>query len=282
MRVWARFTAVEIGRKRLVQMAAAGAVLYGLLLFWVLGQVRLQAAPIGIVNGTALAQASALGIAFFINYGLIALFAAFATAGALSADRDLLALVVRPVSRRAMVWGRFYGYGAATVLYATLVYVLVLLAIGLRFGLPSTVPELLAAWGFFAAEGLAVTAVTLLASVWLSPMANGIAVLGLYFLVFLAGSIGQLAHIASSLFGSSTPAFGYTSAIANLVLPSDAVYRWALFEAMGSIRTAIPPALLGPLGADSVTSPLIAVYAVVYVAGVVWLAERGWRHHDLH
>jgi ABC-type transport system involved in multi-copper enzyme maturation permease subunit len=281
--VWARFTAVEIARKRLVQMAVAGAVLYGGLLWWVLGQVSFQTGPVGIVNGTALAQASALGIAFFINYGLIALFAAFATAGALSADRDLLALVVRPVSRRAMVWGRFYGYGGATVLYATLVYGVVILAIGVRFGLPATALELMAGWGFFALEGLAMAALALLGSLWLSPMANGIAVLGLYFLVFLAGSIGQLAHIASSLFGASNAAaFAYTSAVANLVLPTDAAYRWALFEAMGSIRTTIPLALLGPIGAGSVTSPLIAVYGVLYVAGVVWLAERGWRRHDLH
>lgn len=292
MIIWARYTAVEIGRKRLVQMAVLGALVYGTVLWWFLGQVYSglggsYGGPGGGFGGTldtaALAQASALGIGLFIDYGLVALFAAFATAGALSADRELLGLMVRPLSRRTMVWGRFLGYGGATVLYATLVFWIAVAATALRFGLPANGPELVAAWGLFAGEGLAIAALTLLGSIWLSPMANGIAVLGLYFLVFLAGSINQLAHIATTAFGSGNPgALVFTTSIANFVCPSDALYRWALFEALGSIRASIPLPILGPLGAGSVVSPYIALYAALYVAGIVALAERGWHRRDLH
>lgn len=282
MRIWARYTAVEIARKRLVQMAALGALVYGFLLWWFLGQVSYQSGGFRF-EATALAQASAIGMGLFIDYGLVALFAAFATAGALSSDRELLALMVRPLSRRTMVWGRFVGYGGATVLYATLVYWVAILATSLRFGLPANVPQLLASWGFFTGIGLVIASLTLLGSIWLSPMANGIAVLGLYFLAFLAGSIDQLARIATTVFASASPgALLVAGGVANLVCPTDAVYRWALFEAMGSIRSTVPLTVLGPLGAGSVVSPYIAVYAVFYIAGVVFLAEAGWRRRDLH
>ena len=271
----ARITLWEATRKRFSLVAVLATVAFLGLLQWLLSALQANltsAGPAGAVS-EPLAATLLLSLSLFFAYVMIAFFAILALSSAITGEVEsgaLLAVATRPLSRASLYFGRLAGYGALATAYAVVLVSGVMLLVHLHFPTVSTVwrtyPLVL---GLFVLESWLMAALTMLGSVWLSALANGLVISGLFFAAFLLGSITQLPF---------APSLGDTGIIANVLWPSDALYRLALYHS--GVTGALTP-FLGPFGVAHPPSALFILYVLAYVAAVTWAGMAAFARKDL-
>jgi Cu-processing system permease protein len=228
----------------------------------------------GVDLGTV-AAATLLGLAMFATIFLGAILAVFLTLGAVRGDAErglLQPLLVRPLSRRELLLGRF---AAAASVCAAYVIVVFLAAAALTWVFGGWWPDRTVAPAVELALAVAILcALSLAGSIVLSTTANGIAV----FMVFGAGLTGGLLGQIAQVIGSGT--LEDVATATSWALPFEALYQGALSEitadTVGFTRLALD---LGPFGGAQTFGawlwPYLALYlAVVGVAAVAAFARR--------
>jgi ABC-type transport system involved in multi-copper enzyme maturation permease subunit len=230
----------------------------------------------GVQTGTV-AAATLLGLAMFATMFLGTILAVFLTLGAIRGDAErglLQPLLVRPLSRRDVLAGRFGAAAAVCSAYVIVVF-LAAATITWAFGhwwpdrtlLPSL--ELACAVTVLCALSLAGSAV-------LSSTANGIAI----FMIFGAGLTGGLLGQIAQVIQSGT--LDDVATATNWALPFEALYQAALSDitanTVGFTRLALD---LGPFGGAHAFGAWLWPYTVVYVAVVGALALRAFVRRDL-
>jgi ABC-2 type transport system permease protein len=119
-------------------------------------------------------------------------------------------------------------------------------------------------------------ALSLLGSVLLSAVANGIAM----FMVFGAGLVAGLLNTIGNALGSQTvQTISHDLAVA---MPFEALYQAGL-HALAADQTGFNGLLvnLGPFGSAHVGGPGLDLWALAYVVAVGGLAALGFAHRDL-
>ena len=230
----------------------------------------------GVDLGTV-AAATLLGLSMFATLFLGAVLAVFLTLGAVRGDAErglLQPLVVRPVSRRALLLGRF---GAAAAVCGVYVIAVFLAAATLTWAFSGWWPDRTLAPAIELAVAVAVLcALALAGSVALSSTANGIAV----FMLFGAGLTGGLLGQIAQVIGSGT--LEHVATGTSWALPFEALYQDALSgitaDTVGFTRFALD---LGPFGGAQSLGPLLWPWAVVYVVAVGALASWAFARRDL-
>ena len=229
------------------------------------------------VDTRIVAAATLLGLSMFATLFLGAVLAVFLTLGAVRGDAErglLQPLLVRPLSRRDLLLGRFAAAAGVCTAYVVVVF-LAACAITRAFG--GWWPDRTVA----PAIGLALAVTVLCAlsvagSVALSSTANGIAV----FMVFGAGLTGGLLGQIARVIGSGTLERVATGT--SWALPFEALYQNALSDitadTVGFTRLALD---LGPFGGAQSLGPALWPWAVVYLALVGAAAVRGFARRDL-
>jgi ABC-type transport system involved in multi-copper enzyme maturation permease subunit len=203
--------------------------------------------------------------------------AVFLTLSAVRGDAEsglLQPLVVRPVGRSTLLAARLVAAGAVCSAYVLVVYGLVVVITGIAGGWWPDRP-LLAGLGLAAAV-VVMAALSLLGSVFLSGVANGIAV----FMTFGAGlSAGLLGQIGEAL---NSHTLQKVADIASYVLPFQALYQSGLYALTADTTDASSFIVqLGPFGgAEGAGLPLVA-WAAAYVALVLYGAMRAFERRDL-
>ncbi|HJZ60549.1 MAG TPA: ABC transporter permease subunit [Miltoncostaeaceae bacterium] len=254
-------------------------VLYGLgakLAFGETNGFADRAAQTGLDSRT-IAGATILGLAMFAILFLGTILVVFLTLGAVRGDAErglLQPLLVRPVSRPALLAARFIGAAVTAGAYVALIFLGALLitrATGDYWPDRVVVPMVQ-----LAAAVAIMAAISLLGSIWLSGTANGIAV----FMVFGAGlTAGLLGQIAKALGAETLESISRTLQWA---LPFEALYQDALSgltaDASGVTEQIVR---LGPFGGAQAAGPLLLPYAVLYVVIIGALAAAGFRRRDL-
>lgn len=221
--------------------------------------------------------ATVVGLAMFGTLFLGTVLAVFLTLGAVRGDAErglLQPLLVRPVSRRTLLLGRFTAAAGVSGAYVAAVF---LGAAAITWALGGWWPDHML--GPVLALVLAVailSAVSLGGSVFLSSTANGIAV----FMVFGAGLVaGLLGQIGEAL-GSGT--LDDVAKVSSWLLPFEGLYQAALSaltsDTVGFTRLAID---LGPFGGAEPAGPLLWLWALVYLGLVGVVAVRGFARRDL-
>jgi ABC-type transport system involved in multi-copper enzyme maturation permease subunit len=213
----------------------------------------------------------------FATLFLGAVLAVFLTLGAVRGDAErglLQPLLVRPVSRPALLAGRFAAAAGVCVVYVVVVF-LAAAAITRAFG--GWWPDRTVGPALALALAVAVLcALSLAGSVVLSSTANGIAV----FMIFGAGLTGGLLGQIARVIGSGT--LKHVATGTSWVLPFEALYQNALSDitadTVGFTRLALD---LGPFGGAQALGAVLWPWAVVYVALVGALAVRGFARRDL-
>jgi Cu-processing system permease protein len=203
--------------------------------------------------------------------------AVFLTLGAVRGDAErglLQPLVVRPVSRPALLLGRFAAAATVCVVYVIVVF---LASAALTWAFSGWWPDRTVVPAAEMAIAVAVLcALSLAGSVALSSTANGIAV----FMLFGAGLTGGLLGQIAQVIGSST--LEHVATGTSWALPFEALYQDALSaitaDTVGVTRFALD---LGPFGGAQSLGPWLWPWAVVYVVGVGLLASWGFARRDL-
>jgi Cu-processing system permease protein len=273
-----RYTWIEIVRKRLVHVAMALTLIF-LVAWGALLHVRYLPAQAGTgpaVFGEALAM---LYVGLFFAYGIIAVFSAFSVAGSIGGDADsglMHSVLSRPLSRASVLLGKWAAYAGAEALYVVMLVGAVVWLVHARFGAPPWSWRLLGAVGLMVLEAWTVSAVAMLGSVVLSPLANGVMVMGLFFVVFLTGVVAQIPPLAGH-----DPTLGVLVTVGRLVFPADGLYRRAVWEAGGGPYSPVGLVGLNPLAASDVPGNAYLAYALVYIGAVLWAAVGLWRRRDV-
>ena len=277
----ARFTLREALRRRVFSIVAFLTTLF--LALYALGCWQafqtldeFDSAVAG-VEPRVVAGATILGLAMFATLFLGTILAVFLTLGAVRGDAErglLQPLLVRPVSRRDLLLGRFAAAATVCSSYVAAVFVATLVITGL---LGDWWPDRIVA----PAVGLALAVVVLAAislagSVFLGSTANGIAVFMLFGAGLTAGLLGQIGEAL----GSET--LDDVAATASWLLPFEALYQGALAEitaeTAGFTRLAID---LGPFGGAEEAGPLLWLWVLAYLALLGAGAVAAFARRDL-
>lgn len=246
------------------------------LAFATLGAARVRQAG-SFVDAHALAGASLLGLAMFATLFLGAVLAVFLTFNVIRGDAEqglLQPVVVRPIGRTVFVAAR---YGAACGIccsYVAIVYGSAVVITGIEGG---WWPDSIVVPGLALAGGVCVVAaISLLGSVYMSTIANGIAVLMVYGAGLVSGLLGQIGYALPS---QRLQEIGRD---ASWALPFDALYQAGL-HALTANTSGFTGVIvhLGPLGGAQGAGLSLAVWSVAYVAVVLVATAVGLRRRDL-
>ncbi len=268
---------VETMRKRTL-VAAGGLTFLFLLLFFLF--LRWVGKPADIAGSTYIAGLTYLYLGLFAAYVMIALFAVLILVASISAEIDdgtLLSVIPRPIKRSRVILGKWVGLSLVVFVYVSVLFWGIVLIDQAQYGnLAAGSGHLLAAYGDFLLEGLVVATVTLFGSTVTATMTNGIVVSSAVLIAFLGGALEQLGALTNP-----GPAFSVIGWVTSLMIPTDALYRRALFQLLGS--HVYPGALIGagPFGAVRPPGEGMVFYALIYTVGMLLLALRSFGGRDL-
>jgi Cu-processing system permease protein len=229
------------------------------------------------VDVTVLAGATLLGLAMFATLFLSTVVAVFLTFNVLRGDAEqglLQPMVVRPPGRVVFLAARFGAAAAVAAAYAAGVYAASTVITGLAGG---WWPDQAVLPGVeLAAAAAVVTAVSLAGSVYLSTVANGIAVLMLFGAGLVGGLLGQ---IGDAIHSDTLSSIG---TITSWALPFEALYQASLHALTGQTSGVTGVIVhLGPLGGAQPAGPLLAPWVLGYIALVMCLAGAAFTRRDL-
>jgi ABC-type transport system involved in multi-copper enzyme maturation permease subunit len=232
--------------------------------------------PVG-VDARTFAGAFLFGMAMFGTLFLGVVLAIFLTLGTVRGDAEraiLQPLVVRPIGRSTLLVARFLGAAAVCVPYVLILYFTSMLLTGLE---GSWWPDRIVTPGLELAAGvLIVAALSLLGSVFLSSMANGIAIFMLFGAGLVAGLLGNIGHVLNS------PGLIHAAKIAAWAVPFEALYQDAL-RAITEKTSGLTGFLLrlGPFGGAEQGGAALRLWAAAYLVLVGAVAIAGFARRDL-
>jgi Cu-processing system permease protein len=232
--------------------------------------------PAGI-DARTFAGAFLFGMAMFGTLFLGVVLAIFLTLGVVRGDAErglLQPLVVRPVGRSTLLLARFLGAAGVCVPYVLGVYFATMLLTGVE---GSWWPDGVVTPGLELAGGvLLVAALSLLGSVFLSSIANGIAIFMVFGAGLVAGLLGNIGHVLNS------HGLVHAAKIAAWAVPFEALYQDAL-RTITQNTSGLTGFLLrlGPFGGAEQGGIALRLWACAYLAIVGVLAIAGFARRDL-
>jgi Cu-processing system permease protein len=230
-----------------------------------------------LVDSHALTGATLLGLAMFATLFLGAVLAVFLTLSAIRGDAEqglLQPIVVRPLGRTAFLAARYSATCIICAVYVTAVYGSAVVITGQVGG---WWPDSVVLPGLALAGAVCVVAaLSLLGSVYLSTIANGIAVLMVYGAGLVSGLLGQIGYALPS------PRLQEIGRDASWALPFDALYQGGL-HALTANTNGLTGVIvhLGPLGGAQGGGPALVVWSAAYVAVVLAATVVGLNRRDL-
>jgi Cu-processing system permease protein len=214
------------------------------------------------LDAKTLAGATLLGLAMFGTLFLGAVLAVFLTLSAVRGDGEtglLQPLIVRPLGRNQYLAGRFLAAAAVAFTYVGVVYAGAVIVTGVT---GDWWPEHPVAAGLRLALAMVVVAgLSLLGSIFLSSIANGIGVLMIFGAGLLAGLLGS---IGDALNSNTLQDIANT---ASWLLPFEALYRDALRLLVQDIPGVTGAVVqLGPLGGSHDAGGFLLPWVAIYLA----------------
>jgi Cu-processing system permease protein len=179
-------------------------------------------------------------------------------------------LVSKPLRRWEIILGKWLGFMSMLTLYLLLMAGGVLLIVYWLSGY--TAPNVWVGLGLMWLNINLMLSVSLFGGAFLSTLANGVLVFGLYGVAFIGGWIEQFGALLNN---SAAIKIGI---ISSLILPSEALWKRAVYEMQSPLVAAIG---FTPFSSTSTPSPLMIAYAAVYMLVMIWLAMRQFSRRDL-
>ncbi|MGI8551083.1 MAG: ABC transporter permease [Dehalococcoidia bacterium] len=275
----ARLTLLEAARRRLLlAVAVLTLVLVG---FTTWGFQRL----IGTLTNVSVTEvktitATLLILIVFMFSFIFSLGAVFVSAPSIATDLEsgiALAMLPRPIRRSDLVLGKWLGLSILVGGYAVLTIGLEFLSVNLIAGyLP---PHPLTSLVYLVGECVVLMGLALLISTRLAPMTGGIVALVLFGIAWMGG----IAEGIGLAVDNST--IRNVGTISRLVLPTDGLWRGALFNLEPSILTAVAgasrAASANPFLVNAPPSAAFTLWAVLWIAGILGLTAYSFSRREL-
>jgi len=228
-----------------------------------------------LLNGMVLMM---LGL--FFSQFLTAFFVLFSTMGTVTGEQEnglLLAVAARPIPRWKLYLAKWVGHAVWIAVYSAVLFVSVVWTVRGLTGLPILWDDLLQGLGLFVWMPLLLLTLTMLGSVYLPMLGNGICAALLYGLALFSGLVEGV-----TVYGGSHPALDKFFLLTGLLLPTDSVYRRSIYEVVGGSDWAgLLTADVGPFSIASVPSNVFLLYTAGYAAVLLWLGCRAFGRKDL-
>ena len=229
------------------------------------------------LNSDTLAGAIVFGLSMFATLFLGAVLAVFLTQNVVRGDAEaglLQPLVVRPIGRTQLLLARFVGAAGVCGTYVLAVY---FASLGITWWAGGWLPDRIVSPGLeLAASAVIVAGIALAGSVFLSPIANGVATLMIFGAGLVAGLLGEIGHAIDSA------RLVHIAHLARWALPFDALYEDALHRltvnSYGFERFVLE---LGPFGGSSAAGAALLLWAGAYLAATAAVAALAFSRKDL-
>jgi Cu-processing system permease protein len=221
--------------------------------------------------------ATVLGMAVFATYFFGVSLAIFLTISAVRGDAEqgvLQALVVRPLTRWQFLLGRLLAAVAVTVFYVAIVFAAALAITDVTLG---WTPHHALAAGLEISAAIAVVAVvSMLSSIYLSGVANGIGVFMLFGAGLFGGLLGQIGENVNS------HELEQTATIIRYVTPFEWLYQSSLGRLIqGENGVTEMVVRLGPFGGSVRGGSVVWLWSAAYVLVVGGATVLAFARRDL-
>jgi ABC-type transport system involved in multi-copper enzyme maturation permease subunit len=282
--VIARLTIQEAARRRLLLALLILTLLVVGFSAWGFNKIttitRSDGTPIP-PDQVALITSQLLIVVTFMFSGVLALSAAVVAGPLISSEVEsglLLSMLARPVRRSEVVIGKWLGLGALVAIYAAGAGSAELASVDWATGyLPPHPDQLLIYVGL---EGLILLSLGLLLSTRLSGITAGVIALVAWLVGWIAGVVGDIGT------GLQNDALQNVGRISHLVLPSDGLWRGAIFAMepdsfIVAMRALGPAASANPFAASEPPPVVFLLWVVVWFALVLSLSVVSFRRREL-
>jgi ABC-type transport system involved in multi-copper enzyme maturation permease subunit len=229
----------------------------------------------------ALLTSQLLIVVTFMFSGVLALSAAVVAGPLISSEVEsglLLSMLARPVRRSDVVIGKWLGLAALVAIYAAGAGSMELGAVDWATGyLPPHPVELLI---FVGAEGLVLLSVGLMLSTRLSGITAGVIALAAWLMAWIAGVVGDIGT------GLQNPALENVGVVSHLILPSDGLWRGAIYAMEPDTLIAAMRALgtagrANPFAATDPPPTEFLVWVVVWFGLVLGISILSFRRREI-
>jgi len=180
------------------------------------------------------------------------------------------AIATKPIGRWQVLIGKWVGFVGMVAAYLTVMFGGVI-AVGHWIGGVVSQNPIRGMLLIFL-ECILVLTVTFLFGTWCSTLTNGVLVLGLHGLAFIGGWIEQIGALTHS------PHLVTVGVVSSLIMPSESVWRRAIFEMQSPIARSLP---FGPFSNISAPSLAMIGYAGAYLLVALAIAIHHFAHRDL-
>ncbi len=216
---------------------------------------------------------------FFAQF-LAAFFVLFSAMGTVTGEQEsglLLAVAARPVSRWRLYLSKWLGHAVWIAVYSAILYISVAWTVHSLAGIPLFAADLVRGLGLFIWMPLLLLSLTMLGSVYLPMLGNGICAALLYGFALFTGLVEGV-----SIYGDTHPAVQKFFLVTSLLLPTDSVYKRSLYEVLGGADWAgMAVSDLGPFSIPSIPSNMYLLYTVGYAGVLLLLGCRAFSRKDL-
>jgi ABC-type transport system involved in multi-copper enzyme maturation permease subunit len=183
-------------------------------------------------------------------------------------------LVSKPVRRWEILIGKWIGFAGMISLYLLLMAGGITAIVTLRSGYH--VPHPVNAFGLMLLNALILLSISLLGGTFLSTLANGVLVFGLFGVAFIGGWIEQIgSFLPDAVSRQSAVNIGI---LTSLILPSEALWKRAAIEIQSPLISALG---FSPFSSISVPSPMMVYYSIFFLFAILLIAIRQFQHRDL-
>ena len=271
-----RLTFRETVRRKIMLTAlilgAAFLIIFNLGFYFIKYQGQISSSPLegiqarGVYNVFLLMGLYALN---FLALAMAALVSADTLAGEISSG-TIQSIASKPIRRVEIVFGKWLGFAILLLGYILMMAGGLILSVWVQTGYQPD--NILAGLALMYFETLIMMTLTLLFSSTLSTLATGAAVFGLYGLAFIGSWVEQ---IGSYLNSRTAVQIGI---LASLLMPAEALWRRASYELTSPLVAMLNG---GPFISRSVPSPMMIIYAGVYLGLVFWFAVRRFQKRGL-
>jgi ABC-type transport system involved in multi-copper enzyme maturation permease subunit len=222
-----------------------------------------------ITEATNILLLAGLYAVTFLSAAMGALLGADTLSGEINSG-TIQTIVTKPVRRSDVVIGKWLGFAVLLALYSLLMSGGTALSIWIQS--KYVPPNVLKGLSLIYLEALLIMTLSIFCSSFLSGLATGGVVFGLYGLAFIGGWVEQIGVVIQN------QTVVQVGIITSLIIPSESLWRRASFEMQSPISAALG---ISPFGSTSVPSPLMVGYAVAYLIVILMSAVSTFQHRDL-